>query len=420
MLPSAPADRFAYWFWRGLTALVFAGVLALCLVPPARAAAPGFDGVWRIELEHPGGPLPFGLEVRTGKGAPTVYLLNPPERLRAERAGIAGNVLTLEFPSYRSSLRLELGRDGRLTGAADFIRRTGPVTLVARGSRGGWRFTATPARPVADLTGRWLVQYGGAKGVAILRQTGNRVTGAVQLPSGDTRYLAGELSGRDLALSHYDGSATALWRARLEGGRLAGEQFFPNSPAGSAWSATRLASPTAVQPEAVAVEAPASDRLAFRFPDSRGRMVSLADARYRGKVVVITLGGAWCPNCHDEAVFLAAYARAQGPRGVEIIGLHFEYGDDPARAFRQIDSFGARYRIPYPLLLAGQPTPESTKAALGALGPVKVYPSTIFIGRDGRVREVHVGWAGPATGPLNAKAKRDFDVTVQRLLREKA
>ena len=106
--------------------------------------------------------------------------------------------------------------------------------------------------------------------------------------------------------------------------------------------------------------------------------------------------------------------------GLEVIGLQFEYGDDPARAFRQIDSFKARYKLPYPLLLAGQPTPESTRAALGSLGPVKVYPSTIFIGRDGRVREVHVGWAGPATGALNVKAKRDFDATVTRLLREKA
>jgi peroxiredoxin len=144
--------------------------------------------------------------------------------------------------------------------------------------------------------------------------------------------------------------------------------------------------------------APASDRLACRFPDSSGSMVSLADVGYRGKVVVITLGGAWCLNCHDEAGFLAAHARAQAPRGLEIIGLHFEFGDDPAHAFRQIDSFKARYGIGYPLLLAGQPTPESTKTALGALGPVKVYPSTICIGREGRVREVHIGRAGPAIG----------------------
>ena len=27
--------RIDYWFWRGLTALVFAGALALCLLPPA-------------------------------------------------------------------------------------------------------------------------------------------------------------------------------------------------------------------------------------------------------------------------------------------------------------------------------------------------------------------------------------------------
>ncbi|MBC7521563.1 MAG: TlpA family protein disulfide reductase, partial [Sandarakinorhabdus sp.] len=49
-----------------------------------------------------------------------------------------------------------------------------------------------------------------------------------------------------------------------------------------------------------------------------------------------------------------------------------------------------------------------------------VYPSTLFIGRDGTLREIHVGWAGPATGALNVKAKRDFDETVTRLLKEKA
>jgi hypothetical protein len=68
----------------------------------------------------------------------------------------------------------------------------------------------------------------------------------------------------------------------------------------------------------------------------------------------------------------------------------------------------------------GRHRSAAVAAALGALGPIKVFPSTIFIGRDGRVREVHVGWAGPATGALNAKAKRDFDATVTKLLREKA
>jgi hypothetical protein len=31
-----------------------------------------------------------------------------------------------------------------------------------------------------------------------------------------------------------------------------------------------------------------------------------------------------------------------------------------------------------------------------------------------------VGWAGPATGALSEKVKREFDVTVSRLLKERA
>jgi hypothetical protein len=72
------------------------------------------------------------------------------------------------------------------------------------------------------------------------------------------------------------------------------------------------------------------------------------------------------------------------------------------------------------VLLAGEPTPESTKAALPGLGGVKVYPSALFIGRDGKLREVHVGWAGPATGALNAQAQEHFDQTVRKLLAEKS
>jgi peroxiredoxin len=172
--------------------------------------------------------------------------------------------------------------------------------------------------------------------------------------------------------------------------------------------------------EAVVVEKPADKRFAFKFPDSKGRMVSLNDPQYRGKVVVVTLGGAWCPNCHDEATFMGPYAAKRRAEGLEVIALQFEYGDDIARNNKLMDNFASRYKLAYPLLLAGQPTPESSKAALPTVGPIKVYPSTLFIGRDGTLREVHVGWAGPATGALNVKAKRDFDATITKLLKEKA
>ena len=390
------------------------------LAVSAMAAAPSPYGVWRVTLDHPGGSLPFGLEVAKGKTGPVAYLRNPPEKLRVENISVDGNVITLSFPSYNSKLVLTHGADDRLTGRADVKRSTGPATLAATGTRDTYRFTPSPAKPAADLTGKWVVSYQGATpvtGLAQFKQTGNLVSGSVQLPSGDTRYLSGEISGNNLSLSTFDGSFTALWKASLANGVLTGRQFAATSTTGTAWTARRAKGESM---EAVAVEKPGADRLSFRFPTSSGQMISLSDPRYKGKVVVITLGGAWCPNCHDEALFMGPYAAKRAKEGLEVIGMQFEYGDDKARAFRQMDSFQARYKLPYPMILAGQPTPESSKAALGALGPVKVYPSTIFIGRDGKVREVHVGWAGPATGELNKKAKADFDATVTKLLKERA
>jgi len=391
---------------------------------PAHAApvhaAPGWDGSWRVVLSGSGGDVPFGLEVKQSGGKTSAVLLNAPERMRVETASIEGDTLALGFPSYGSKMVLTRGADDRLTGQATLVRRTGLVTVPVSGERGTWRFSAKPAAAKADFNGRWQVSVGanGQRGEASFRQNGNKISGSVQMPTGDTRYLSGEVAGNVMSLSTFDGNWGAVWTARLENGAIVDGRNFAvtGSKPGTPWTATRA---PREKMEAVAVEKAPVKRFDFRFPDSKGQMVALSDPKYRGKVVVVTLGGTWCPNCHDEATFMGPYAIKRRPEGLEIIALQFEYGTDAARANRLMDNFAKRYKLPYPQLLAGEPTPDSTKAALPGVGPVKVYPSTLFIGRDGTLREIHVGWAGPATGELNAKAKKDFDATVTKLLREK-
>ncbi len=397
-------------------------IAALLLAGTATAAsAAGLYGQWRVSFEnHPGGPLPFTLDVREGKAGPLAYIVNPPERLRAEQVAVTADSITLTFPSYNSRIELKAAAGGTLAGTATVLRSTGPVTLVAKAQRGTWRFTPGVVKPAGNVGGRWDISYGprAIKGVMMLKQTGAQVTGTVQLPTGDVRYLAGELNGSQLKLSAFDGSSTGLWQGTLSGDTLKGANFGATSPAaGNPWAAKKERQ---ADIEAVVVEKPGADRLAFRLPTPDGQMVSLSDPRFKGKVVVISIGGAWCPNCHDEALFLGPYATRRQKDGLELIGLQFEYGTDQARAMRQITSFKTRYKLPYPMVYAGQPNAEDTKKVLGDLAPVKVWPSTIFIGRDGKVREVHVGWAGPATGAMNEKVKREFDETVSRLLKERA
>jgi peroxiredoxin len=396
-------------------------IVALATVSAAPALAAGLYGQWRVSFDaHPGGPLPFTLDVREGKAGPQAWLVNAPERLRVEQVQVTGDSITLTFPSYNSRLELKAAGADRLTGTATVLRSTGAVTLAATAQRGAWRFTPTAVKPAGNVTGRWNLTYGDNKveGLVLLKQVGSQVSGTVQLPTGDMRFLSGELNGNQLKLSTFDGSFTSLWQGTLAGDTLKGAQHAATSrPAGNAWEAKKEKAATM---NAVVVEAPGGEKLSFRLPTPEGQMISLNDARYKGKVVVVTLGGAWCPNCHDEAIYLGPYAARRQKEGLEFIGLQFEYGTDQARAMRQITSFRNRYKLPYPMVYGGQPNAEDTKKVLGPLAPVKVWPSTIFIGRDGRVKEVHVGWAGPATGALSEQVKREFDETVTKLLRQKA
>ncbi len=383
------------------------------------AAAP--VGNYRATIAFPSGELPFGLEVsRTPKGV-SAALVNGAKRFVAERASLDGDTLTMEFPSYDSSLELRTRADGRLTGTAHLRRRTGPVDLPMSATPGlRYRFYARPAPAAAPLSGKWLIETKDERGLLLLTQTGSRLTGSIQWPSGDQRYLAGEVSGSEFALSTFDGNQGSVWKGRIEGGKLTGGSFGATSARPDPFTARRQGKAPADSTVVIGEEKALPQKLDFAFPDTNGKRVSLSDPRYRGKVVVVSIGGTWCPNCHDEAAFLAPYYVKNRARGLEVIGLQFEYVDDPARSARQSKRFAERYNVSYPLLIAGASTPESTRAALPQIGGVKIYPTTIFVDRKGRVRAIHTGYAGPATGALNKKMERDFDALVTKLLAERA
>jgi hypothetical protein len=44
----------------------------------------------------------------------------------------------------------------------------------------------------------------------------------------------------------------------------------------------------------------------------------------------------------------------------------------------------------------------------------------VFVGRDGRVKAVHAGFAAPASGSFNDDLQSEFTSTIERLLAEPA
>ena len=149
-------------------------------------------------------------------------------------------------------------------------------------------------------------------------------------------------------------------------------------------------------------------------------MVRSDDARFRGKVLVVDIFGTWCPTCHEAAPVLAELYRTRRPRGLEMVGLAFEVSGDPAVDGALVRRYRDKFGLAFPLLLAGVNDVDAAAATLPQLQGFSAFATTLFIGRDGRVRKVHAGFYGPTTGPQHTALVKEFTRTIDALLAEPA
>jgi thiol-disulfide isomerase/thioredoxin len=146
--------------------------------------------------------------------------------------------------------------------------------------------------------------------------------------------------------------------------------------------------------------------------------VTQDDPRFRGKVVVVDVFGTWCSTCHYAAPILERFQREYGPRGLAVVGLAYEVTGDTAVDGVLVRRYREKFGLTFPLLLAGIGTAEMAAPTLPQLDGFTAFPTTIFLGRDGRVRRVHAGFYGPATGEMHRRQVAEFRAVIEALLRE--
>lgn len=383
------------------------------------------QGIWRGEIMHIGGALPMNFEVKPGKSANRfkIQLRNGEERFSLEESYFRGDSLVIPFDLYESELIGKLSKGNQLTGYLVRKRNGIPAYRMPFQARAGSNLRYTKLLPAkVSVQGKWMADFWSdetnhSPGVGIFTQKGNQVTGTFLKTSGDYRYLQGNISGDSLFLSNFDGSYLMQVRARIQGKTLTGT--FYSGLAGkrnlkAQWD------PKAALPDLKKLTylKPGFDRINFRLPNTRGEEISLADERFKNKVVVIELMGSWCPNCIDESRFLAPYYRKNKDKGVEVIGLAFEASSELSVAKPKIESFIKRVGIDYPILFAGDTQEETIAKILPMLHKINGYPTTFIIDKKGIVREIHTGFSGPSTGAYYADWTQDFDKTIQTLLKE--
>lgn len=408
--------------------LLLIGLLSLAVGSAAcRSQAADPAGTWRGTIKtNAGEEVAFTLEVKRAGEQISGALINGDERTPSSGGSFSGQTLKLRYDFYDGELTATINGD-ELQGTFTRQWQKRALKRELRATR-----NAAPSSNSAgntDLSGDWVLKVGDAPQQrfwrAALQQQGGEVRGTIIPVSGDWGQLSGTFANNQLTLNRFDGinarvfKATLTPQGTLEGfvdlglldpkRKVVAERLDANNQAAVANlpdpnNYTRLSNP--------------AEAFRFDFHDLDGKTVSSDDERFKNKVVVVSITGSWCPNCHDEAPLLQEFYDRYRAQGLEVVALAFEYTGEVARDTEQIKIFARRHGITYPLLYGG--ATDETEKKLPQLVNFGAYPTTIFIGRDGLVKRIHAGFEGKATGARYTRLRTEMEELIKELLGEAA
>jgi thiol-disulfide isomerase/thioredoxin len=388
-------------------------LLALAIAAPCQGSV---AGQWRGALSLAGGELRFALEIADSAGRLGGKVCNAGSCESLSSVRQAGDSVRLEIADYAAVISATCSADS-LAGYYRNVGNRGPRVIPFHARRGTWEAARAPAR----LAGRWDATFVSGERRSprvLLFENGPRgFQGTVISNTGDYGVFQGRLGGDSIAMSHFDGSFVYLLTAHLDGDTLRGT-FHAGLSTQTPFTAVRSTGRPHLRAPTSLTQADTTAPFRFAFPDVNGRMIRNDDPRFRGKVVLIDIFGTWCPTCQEAAPELVRLWQDYHARGLEIVGIAYEVSGDTAVDAALVRRYQARHQIPFPLLLGGTNTVEATAATLPQLSGFTSYPTSIFLGRDGRVRRVHAGFYGASTGAMHQQQVTGFRTYIEQLLGE--
>jgi thiol-disulfide isomerase/thioredoxin len=402
-------------------------LVLLCLVgvslgPAIRSAtatpAPKEPGTWyRARLMFDGiGDLPFFLHVPPVGQNARAYVVNGEETIdfqaewRDNEISITGpwpytSVIEAELKGTSRTLEGTWTRDTPLWGAV--VRKF--VATPIDGPDPRTRFpevgAAAHAAPVS-AAGIWKFQFKTHnEGKGAFEQGPDGVVRGYVKPGqlGDMRFLAGNLRGRKLALSTFNGNAANLLLAEI-------------SPDGTTMSG--MISMQNVWNEKFTAKKVNDYQFVNKVHLKAGKQtVTLRGLdKYRGKPTLAIIFATWCSSCNDAYPYFKQLYATYHPRGLEVLGVAYDLSTDEKMNLAQLDNFRKKYQIPWELLQVPC-TPETwAKAMPPEIEGWDGLPIMLLIRADGTVATTLGGWFGPATGAEGEKLRAGFEASTKQLV----
>lgn len=373
-------------------------------------------GPWRFELKNTYAVIPFIMDLREVNGKLVGKIQNGKETIKL--IGITRNKDHFSIPlqNYEQTLELEMESEKFLKGYLVRHNKNPKVETLITGTAGETvRFPGDRMSSKVNLKGRWAVTLSDdsgveTPGVVVFEQEGNKITGSILTPTGDYRYFEGYSSGESFEAASFDGVYNYVFSGSVTKGVLKASIL-----TNSVTKMTGTMKADAELPDAYKqTELP---KLDFKFPNLKGKNVSLSDVKFKNKPVVVQFFGSWCPNCMDEMNFLIPWYEKNHKRGIEVVALAFERSLSKADAKKQLRKVQAAKKVPYTILLAGSTAQEKPMDTIKGLKNFISFPTTVFLNKKHEVVKVHAGFTGPSTGEFYEKWKAEFKQTTDELIK---
>ena len=347
---------------------------------------------------------------------------------------LEGDRFVLKFDHFLGKLEGRL-KDGRIEGTYQSTAREDLPALAFSAERPTPRHAAD-AKAVPSIDGLWEIPHERAKGEKawhlIIHQKGDEATASILRIDGDTGALTGHYQDGKFILGVFAGSKVLrLDVVPTKEGTLdltlhspyarfltkSGEydKTYLHYVAHRPDDARAKGLPRPSDPLKHTTVRNASEPFKFRFPDVDGKLhlerrpAVPRQGRGRGR------HGHVVPELPRRGPVPGQLHKKYRDRGLEVVALDFEEERAAGAGLQAPCAFVKKYGVEYPYLIAGTPLEMWTKVPQAV--NLNTWPATFFVGRDGLVKQVHAGFASPASAEFNTELKKEFTETVERLWR---
>jgi thiol-disulfide isomerase/thioredoxin len=242
------------------------------------------------------------------------------------------------------------------------------------------------------------------------------VAGTFLTETGDYRYLEGIADGNNLFLSCFDGSHAFLFHGTINEKNFITGTFYSGVHWQEKWIARRNDKFELRDPYSIS-KIVKKEPLTFSFTNTEGKKVSLSDARFQNKVIIVQIMGSWCPNCMDETAYLSDVYNRYKTKGLEIIALAYEKTDNFEKAKANVTRLQNKFGAEYEFLITGLTGRENASKSIPWLSTIDAFPTTIYLNKKHEIVKVYSGYNGPATGNAYIKMKESTENILNDLLK---